>query len=224
MRLPGVQIASHGRKQRCPLWWSQFLWSYPTVVLVFPNMELSVIPASAWIYIWNAWIMQIFSFLLHLTLSSIKSINHPIRWSQWPVIFPHTHTNTAWKTAAEQLVRNWWGDWTLHVSSVFMGAFGEIRRDRIPLHHLPLCESCYFADYEEAWWSYCFPSSGRNVFSPFCLIQEVWEGIWAVVCERLVSQVCYTSRKTNTVNTVNIRYSTPWSYNFANQNISKLYK
>lgn len=51
------------------------------------------IPASAWIYIWNAWIMQIFSFLLHLTLSSIKSINHPIRWSQWPVIFPHTHTH-----------------------------------------------------------------------------------------------------------------------------------
>lgn len=91
------------------------------------------------------------------------------------------------------------------------GLSGEIRRDRIPLNHLPLCESCYFADYEEAWWSYCFPSSGRNVFSPFCLIQEVWEGIWAVVCERLVSQVCYTSRKMNTVNTINIRYSTPWS-------------
>lgn len=49
---------------------------------------------------------------------------------------------------------------------VFMGAFGEIRRDRILLNHLPLCESWYFADYEEAWWSYCFPASGRNVFSP----------------------------------------------------------
>lgn len=59
--------------------------------IVFPNMELSVISVSAWIYIWNAWIMQIFSFLLHLTLSSIKSINHPIRWSRWPVVFPHTH-------------------------------------------------------------------------------------------------------------------------------------
>lgn len=32
-----------------------------------------------------------FWFLLHLTLSSIKSINHPIRWSRWPVVFPHTH-------------------------------------------------------------------------------------------------------------------------------------
>lgn len=129
MRLPGVQIASHGRKQRCPLWWSQFLWSYPTVVLVFPNMELSVIPASAWIYIWNAWIMQIFSFLLHLTLSSIKSINHPIRWSQWPVIFPHTHThtNTTWKTAAEQLVRNWWGRLDITCFFCFYGGF---RRDK----------------------------------------------------------------------------------------------
>lgn len=127
MRLPGVQIASHGRKQRCPLWWSQFLWSYPTVVLVFPNMELSVIPASAWIYIWNAWIMQIFSFLLHLTLSSIKSINHPIRWSQWPVIFPHTHTNTAWKSAAEQLVRNWWGRLDITCFFCFYGGF---RRDK----------------------------------------------------------------------------------------------
>lgn len=127
MRLPRVQIASHGRKQRCPLWWSQFLWSYPTVVLVFPNMELSVIPASAWIYIWNAWIMQIFSFLLHLTLSSIKSINHPIRWSQWPVIFPHTHTNTAWKTAAEQLVRNWWGRLDITCFFCFYGGF---RRDK----------------------------------------------------------------------------------------------
>lgn len=127
MRLPGVQIASHGSKQRCPLWWSQFLWSYPTVVLVFPNMELSVIPASAWIYIWNAWIMQIFSFLLHLTLSSIKSINHPIRWSQWPVIFPHTHTNTAWKTAAEQLVRNWWGRLDITCFFCFYGGF---RRDK----------------------------------------------------------------------------------------------
>lgn len=125
--LPGVQIASHGRKQRCPLWWSQFLWSYPTVVLVFPNMELSVISASAWIYIWNAWIMQIFSFLLHLTLSSIKSINHPIRWSQWPVIFPHTHTNTAWKTAAEQLVRNWWGRLDITCFFCFYGGF---RRDK----------------------------------------------------------------------------------------------
>lgn len=85
------------------------------------------IPASAWIYIWNAWIMQIFSFLLHLTLSSIKSINHPIRWSQWPVIFPHTHTNTAWKTAAEQLVRNWWGRLDITCFFCFYGGF---RRDK----------------------------------------------------------------------------------------------
>lgn len=115
------------QKTTLPIMMIKFLWSYPTVVLVFPNMELSVIPASAWIYIWNAWIMQIFSFLLHLTLSSIKSINHPIRWSQWPVIFPHTHTNTAWKTAAEQLVRNWWGRLDITCFFCFYGGF---RRDK----------------------------------------------------------------------------------------------
>lgn len=68
-----------------------------------------------------------FFVLLHLTLSSIKSINHPIRWSQWPVIFPHTHTNTAWKTAAEQLVRNWWGRLDITCFFCFYGGF---RRDK----------------------------------------------------------------------------------------------
>lgn len=211
MRLPGVQIASHGRKQRCPLWWSQFSWSYPTVVLVFPNMELSVIPASAWIYIWNAWIMQIFSFLLHLTLSSIKSINHPIRWSQWPVIFPHTHTNTAWKTAAEQLVRNWWGRLDITCFFCFYGGFRKDKEGQNPPTPSPPLWIMLFCWLWGSLMKLLFSSLWQKCFSPFCLIQEVWEGIWAVVCERLVSQVCYTSHKTNTVNTVNIRYSTPWS-------------
>lgn len=185
--------------------------------IVFPNMELSVISVSAWIYIWNAWIMQIFSFLLHLTLSSIKSINHPIRWSRWPVVFPRTHKhrmkNCCW--AISQKLMGETGHYMFFLC--FYGGFRRDKEGHNPPTPSPLCESCYFADYEEAWWSYCFPASGRNVFSPFCLIQEAREGIWAVVCARLVSWMCCTSRKTNTVN---IPYSTSWSYYFAHQYIS----
>lgn len=49
-----------------------------------------------------------------------------------------SHTQTPYE---KLLLSNWseidGGDWTLHVSCVFMGASREIRRGIIPLHHLP---------------------------------------------------------------------------------------